>query len=51
MNNKDNNNEFPSILKYTFLYVEYFSKSKIVIKDYIGMLKTNKKLVSILNLV
>ena len=31
MNNKDNNNEFPSILKHTFLYFEYLSKSKFVI--------------------
>ena len=30
-NNTNSNNKFPSILKYTFLYFEYLSKSQIVI--------------------
>ena len=31
MNNNNNNNKPPSILEYTFLYFEFFSKSKVVI--------------------
>ena len=30
-NKKKNNNKLPLILKYTFLYFDYLSKSKIVI--------------------
>ena len=43
MKNSNKNNKFPSIFKYSFLYFEYLSKSKIVIIESKQYLQIKKK--------